>query len=277
MRRFSLLPAFAALLFLLGSCTGAKRAIYFHTDTPPDSMVARLDVQERGEAIIYPEDVVGINVASITFYKDGNSSQVFLDGGLPYVPTALTAGTGGVFSGGNSKNSFFVDSTGYIDYPQLGKLKLAGLTTRQAKEMIAGKLKDYLYQPTVEVRILNFRITLLGEVGIQGQFMSSIPRVTIIDAIAAAGGIPITGRRDNVKVIRDGGRVTGIVDLNSKNVFNSPFYYLKQNDIVLVEQTRVRRQDANEFLRFYLPTFSGLFATAGTIYAVILATQANNK
>ncbi len=274
MRRFRLLPVFATLIFVLGSCAGTRKAIYFHTDAPPDSTIARLDVPERGEAIIYPEDVVAINVASITFYKDGNSSQVFLDGGLPYTPTALSNGGSGYYMGANAKNSFFVDSTGSIDYPQIGRLKIAGLTTRQAKDLIAAKLKDYLYQPTVEVRIMNFRITMLGEVASQGQLIASIPRVTIIDAIAASGGIPLTGRKDNIKIIRDGGRVTGYVDLNSKNIFNSPFYYLKQNDIVYVEQTRVRRQEANEFLRFYLPTITTLLGTAGLIYTTaVLASQ----
>lgn len=276
MRRIFLLSAFAALIFVLDGCVGAKQAVFFRTDTPPDSTVSYLEVPGRGEATIYPEDVVAINVASVTFYKDGNSSQVFLDGGLPYVPSAM--GTGPQFMQNmNAKNSFFVDSAGNIDYPQIGKLKIAGLTTRQAKDLLVTKLKDYLFNPTVEVRIMNFRITMLGEVGNQGQIMASIPRVTIIDAIAAAGGIPLTGRKDNIKVIRDGGRTTGFLDLNSKNIFNSPFYYLKQNDIVYVEQTRVRRQEANEFLRFYLPTISTLVTSATLIYTTILLAEQRGR
>lgn len=276
MRRFLLLPALAALIFVLDGCIGAKQAVFFRTDTPPDSSVAYLDVPARGEAIIYPEDVIAINVASVTFYKDGNSSQVFLDGGLPYVPAPM--GTGPQFAQANSaKNSFFVDSTGNIDYPQIGKLKVSGLTTRQAKDLLASRLKDYLFQPVVEVRIMNFRITMLGELGSQGQIMASIPRVTIIDAIAASGGIPITGRKDNIKVIRDGGKVTGFVDLNSKNIFNSPFYYLKQNDIVYVEQTRIRRQEGNEFLRFYLPAITTIVGAGATLVSTYFIAQSVNK
>lgn len=273
MRRLCLLAAFAALIVIFESCAGAKKVIMFKDDIAPDSSVALLDVSPALQTIIYPEDVVAINVASITLYKDGNSSQVFLDGGLPYTPSIVGGGMAAGVSGAATKNTFLVDSAGNIDYPQIGKLHLAGLTVTQAKQLLATKLKDYLYQPSVEVRIMNFRVTMFGEVGGQGQLMTTNSRMTIIDAIAAAGGIPITGRRDNVKIIRDGGRVTGFVDLNSKNVFNSPFYYLKQNDIIYVEPSRIRRQEASEFLRFYLPTFSSLFATAGTIYAVIAVNQ----
>jgi polysaccharide export outer membrane protein len=185
----------------------------------------------------------------------------------------VSVGGGGGAAVGGAKNTFLVDSAGNIDYPQIGKLHLAGLSVREAKDLITVKLKDYLYQPAVEVRIMNFRVTMFGEVSAQGQLMSSMSRLTIVDAIAAAGGIPITGRRDNVKIIRDGGRITGFVDLNSKNVFNSPFYYLKQNDIIYVEPSRVRRQEANEFLRFYLPTITSLIATGLSLYFISTTTR----
>jgi polysaccharide export outer membrane protein len=267
------LPLF--LLLFLCACTGARKTVYFREDTPPSGTAASIEMQQQSEAIIQPGDILAINVASTTFYKEGLTSQVFLDGGLPYnAPSGVSAGANatGTASG---RNTYLVDSNGYIDYPRLGKLKLSGLPTRDAKNLLAEKLKDYLYQPTIEVRILNYRITMLGEVAAQGPIYASNQKMTIIDAISAAGGIPITGRRDNVLVIRESGsrREFGRVDLNSRNVFNSPYYYLKQNDIVYIEPSRIRKQEANEFYRFYLPVFTSLLTTAVSVYTLVLVSQ----
>lgn len=228
-------------------------------------------MQKDDEATIQPNDILAINVASITFYKEGQTSQVFLDGGLPYSGPSGTA-TGGESSTGSGRNTYLVDSVGYIDYPRVGKLKLAGLSTREAKNLLAEKLKDYLFQPSIEVRILNYRITMLGDVGHEGPIYVSNHKVSIVDALAAAGGIPITGRKDNVLVIREEGnkRVFARLDMNSRNVFNNPYYFLKQNDIVYVEPSKIRRQEANTFLRFYLPIATSLITTALSVYTIVL-------
>ena len=91
-----------------------------------------------------------------------------------------------------------------------------------------------------------------------------------MDAIALAGDMPISGRMDNVLIVREteGRREYARLNLNSRNVFSSPYYYLKQNDIIYVEPARVRRQESNDFLRFYLPTFTTMLSTAIAIYGV---------
>ena len=279
MHRSLLQGLFLFLVVFICSCTGARKTVYFRDDTPPSTVKTEIDLQQQqGEAVIQPNDILAINVASITFYKEGNTSQVFLDGGLSYsVGGSTTIGSGGSTAqvSGSGKNTYLVDSNGVIDYPRVGRLKLAGLTTREAKNLLAEKLKDYLYQPTIEVRILNYRITMLGEVGGQGPIYVSNHKMTIIDAISAAGGIPITGRKDNILVIREVGskREFGRVDLNSKYVFNSPYYYLRQNDIVYVEPSRIRRQEANEFLRFYLPVITSFLTTGLSIYTLVIVSQ----
>jgi polysaccharide export outer membrane protein len=261
----------ACLLFLC-ACSGARKTVYFQDETLPEPATSEQMMQQQGEAVIQPNDILAINVASITFYKEGNTSQVFLDGGLPFT------GAGTSQEGTNTaagRNTYLVDSNGYVDYPRVGKLKLGGLSTRAAKDLLAEKLKDYLYQPSIEVRILNYRITMLGEVGHEGPIYVSNHKVSIVDAIAGAGGIPISGRKDNVLIIREEGnkRVFARVDLNSRNVFNNPYYYLKQNDIVMVEPSRLRRQEANEFLRFYLPLFTSVLTTALSVYTIVLVSQ----
>lgn len=270
----SFVPALllVAVLFL-GACTGARKTIYFKDNSLPSTATTAVDVQQQSEAVIQPNDILAINIASTTFYKEGNTSQVFLDGGLPFNSGGGAGGAAGIT--GSGKNTYLVDSNGNVDYPRIGKLKLSGLSTREAKDLLAIKLKDYLFQPAIEVRIVNYRITMLGEIGSQGPIYAYNHKMTIIDAISAAGGIPITGRRDNVLIIREAGnkREFGHVDLNSRNVFNSPYFYLKQNDIVYVEPSRIRRQEANEFYRFYLPVFTGVFSSIASVYAIVLLSR----
>ena len=116
----------ACLLFLC-ACSGARKTVYFRDDTAPQPATYEQVVQQQGEAVIQPNDILAINVASITFYKEGNTSQVFLDGGLPY-----SGGVAGTATSTTGRNTYLVDSVGYIDYPRVGKLKLAGLSTREA-------------------------------------------------------------------------------------------------------------------------------------------------
>lgn len=261
------------LLLFLGACSGARKTVYFRENTAPSAATTTIDLQQQSEAVIQPGDILAINVASTSLYEKGLTSQVFLDGGLAY--SASGSAIGAASSTASGKNTYLVDSNGTIDYPRLGRLKVSGLSTSEAKNLLAEKLKDYLFQPTLEVRILNYRITMLGELGTQGPIYASNHKMTIIDAISAAGGIPITGRKDNVLVIRESGnkREFGRIDLNSRNVFNSPFYYLKQNDIVYVEPSRIRKQEANEFYRFYLPIFTSVLTTVISVYTLVLVSQ----
>ena len=250
---------------MLASCQGTRRVVYFKEDIKPDSAVVVQNVVQHSDATIQPNDILAINIASISFVPDERPSQVFLNGGLSYNSSVTGAG------GASGNNSFLVDSSGNIDYPRIGRIKMSGLSIREAKEELALRLKDYLKQPVVEVRIINYRITMLGEIGMPGPLLAANHKLTIIDAIAAAGGIPLSGRKDNVLIIREEGgkREFAHIDLNSRNVFNSPYFYLHQNDIVYVEPSRIRRQEANEFLRFYLPTLTTVLSTAVTVYAVV--------
>ncbi|MBS1643808.1 MAG: polysaccharide biosynthesis/export family protein [Bacteroidetes bacterium] len=263
----------AALLIsvCLFSCGVSKKVVYFSDTAPNDTAVRYQTIAPEADAVIQPDDILAINVSSPSFAPDDRPSQVFLDGGLSF-GNASDNGVGGAVN----KNSYLVDSAGYIDYPRIGKLKMGGLTIRQAKEAMVAQLKDYIKQPVIEVRIVNYKITLLGEVSRPGPLLTSNHKMTIIDAIAAAGGIPITGRIDNVLVIREvnGRREEARLNLHSNNVFNSPYFRLKQNDIVYVEQSKVKKEEANTFLRLYLPVFTSLLTSAVTIVALV---RLNNR
>ena len=145
-------------------------------------------------------------------------------------------------SGGSTNRveylDYLVDSEGNIDFPVLGKVKLLGLTVEEAKELIKEKLSDgYLKDPIVNMRILNFRISVLGEVNRPGSYPISGERISIMEALGLAGDLTIKGRRDNILIIRDfdGTKTYTRINLTNNEVFNSPVYYLTQNDVVYVE------------------------------------------
>ena len=145
-------------------------------------------------------------------------------------------------SGGSSQAVFLdylVDTEGNIDFPVLGKIKLLGLTVDETKELIKEKLAEgYLKDPIVNIRILNFRITVLGEVNSPGTYTISGERVTIMEALGLAGDLTIKGKRDNILIVRDfnGTKTYTRVNITNKEIFSSPVYFLTQNDVVYVEQ-----------------------------------------
>lgn len=257
-----------ALLCLLiaASCSSPKQTIYFNESSKSDTTVTIQTIEPHPEIIIQPDDILAINVTSIQAYSEKDPVAIFNGGGTQYNITPMAGGMGG----NGNVNGFLVDKEGNIDFPVLGKIKVSGLTIRQIKDMMVQKLTAYLKDPVVETRIINFKITMLGEVGRVGPVIAQTPRMNILDAISAAGDIPVTGRKDNVMIIRENGGVRSFahVNLNSKDLFTSPFFYLQQNDIVYVEPSRIRRQQSNQFLQFYLPTISNLLSTGLAIYGI---------
>lgn len=145
-----------------------------------------------------------------------------------------TAGTNAPVMG------YLVESDGTIKLPYLDKVKAEGLSRLQLENVIAEKMKEYTKNPVVNVRFLNYRVTVMGAVNTPGSFSLPTERVTVLDALGLAGDLTIFGVRETVLVIREenGVRSFGRINLASKSLFNSPYYYLKTNDIVYVEASR---------------------------------------
>ena len=139
---------------------------------------------------------------------------------------------------------YLVDTNGDIDFPILGKLHVAGLTRLQLTDMIKQRLidEDLIKDPIVTVQFLNYKVSVMGEVNRPGSFNISGDRITLLEALSMAGDLTIYGRRDRVAVIRekDGKRTILMHDLRSSDIFNSPCYYLQQNDIVYVEPNKAK-------------------------------------
>ena len=200
-----------------------------------DSVAFRQPVIQKGDLL------------SIRVYSLANGVDPRADAPYNLVEGGSAAGSSGGGSG------FLVDETGHIEYPQIGLLKVEGLTREQLADEIKKKLEGQLSQPSVVVRFLNFRFTVLGEVGSPGTFTALTERITILEALGLAGDITEFGQKKTVKVIRehDNAREVGTLDLTTKDMFTSPYFRLQQNDVVLVEQTsrKTKQQDRQELLQ----------------------------
>ncbi len=262
------------VLILFSACTAPQKTIYFSDNSSQYPTVQVDNIERRKEINILPEDIISIKVSTITSFLDkgsgGNPVSIFNEGGTAYNITASLGGGSGAQNMG-----YRVDADGYIDYPVVGKIKVAGLTLRQVKDILSVKLKEYVKDPVVEASIINYKVTVMGEVPHPGSIITPNHKISVIDALAAAGDITITGRKDNVLVIREteGKREFARLNLNSRTVFSSPYYYLKQNDIVYVEPARLKRQESNDFLKFYLPAITTLVSTFLTIYSITQLTK----
>lgn len=160
---------------------------------------------------------------------------------IPYnLPEQTVAGS----TTTTATTGFLVDASGNIEYPRIGLLKVEGLTKSELAQQIKTRLQNELNNPSVVVRFLNYKITVLGEVRSPGTFSIQTERVTILEALGLAGDITEFGKKDTVKVVRevDGKLQVGFVGLANSDFFSSPYYRLQQNDVVLVEQSRRRSQ-----------------------------------
>lgn len=174
--------------------------------------------------------------------------QIYIFANNPEVakPFNLVAQLSGM--GTNSSNTeqlaYLVDANGCIDIPVLGRISVEGMTTQEVKSTISKQLqeKNLIKDPVIAVRILNFKVSVLGEVKNPGVVDVKGERITVLEALSKAGDLTIQGRRDHVAVIRevDGKRTVNYLDLKSKDIFDSPYYYLKQNDVVYVEPNDAR-------------------------------------
>jgi polysaccharide export outer membrane protein len=177
-------------------------------------------------------------------------------------------------SGNNTNQALMgllVDQNGNIEYPRVGVIHAEGLTKQQLADTLKAKLSTELTSPSVVIRYLNFRVTVLGEVGHAGTISIPYERINIFEAIGLAGDIPLTGKKNSVRVIREvnGDRQVGTIDLTAKNVFESPYFYLQQNDIVMVDPTKARVRTNEETIITQRITFALTFiTTAALLYSL---------
>lgn len=211
------------------ACTSTKKIIYLQDVVP----LKQQEIEQKYEVIIHGDDLLAIMVNS-------RDPELALPFNMPMVSYQLGSNTGGQ----QRVLGYLVDTNGNIDFPILGEIHVEGFTRMQLTELIKNKLieGDLIKDPIVTVQFLNFKISVMGEVGRPGSFTISGDRITLLEALSMAGDLTIYGRRDRVGVIREnnGKRTILFHDLRSADIFNSPCYYLQQNDIVYVEPNKAK-------------------------------------
>ena len=169
---------------------------------------------------------------------------------------------------------YLVDNQGNIDFPVLGELHLGGLSMNEAESMIREKLQPFLKEtPIVTVRMVNYKISVLGEVAKPGTFIINNEKVNVLEALAMAGDMTIWGLRDNVKLVReeeDGKRNIVVLDLNRADIVKSPYYHLQQNDILYVSpnKTKAKNSDTGQSTSLWVSATSILVSIASLLVTI---------
>jgi polysaccharide export outer membrane protein len=170
---------------------------------------------------------------------------------------------------------YLVDNDGFIEFPVLGHLQVGGLTKSELEELICDKLKAYLQNPIVTVRMSGYKISVLGEVAHPGIFTVNYEKINIFEALALAGDLTIWGMRDNVKLIRENSNGQSEViniNLNRSDIVSSPHYYLQQNDILYVtpNKSKAKNADIGQSTSLWFSATSILVSVANIVATFIL-------
>lgn len=244
---------------LLSSCNSSRKVVYFQDVANNESLPVGSDYEIR----IQPADMLGIVVNS----KDHELAAPF------NLPMVYHQGEGGN-TGTQQMQGYLVSPEGEITFPALGKIRVAGLTRSELMSIIEQKLIDegYLKEPIVTVTFQNLKINVIGEVSNPGVYSVGTNKLTILDALSLAGDLSIYGKRDRVAVIREKNneRIITYLDLRSKSLFNSPYFYLQQNDVVYVEPNKRKAQQTNINQNSSISTYTSLSSALASVATMVI-------
>lgn len=251
------------LLCLLAACQSYKKVPYLQ-----DAEVVLYGVQNEQlyDAKIMPKDLLTI-VVSCTSPELAAPFNLTVATSTGLSTTSITAQS--------VLQQYLVDNEGKVDFPVLGELKLGGLTKKQAEKMIIDKLKPYIKEtPIVTVRMVNYKISVIGEVARPGTFTISNEKVNLLEALAMAGDMTVYGLRDDIKLIREdanGKQEIIPLDLNKAETILSPYYWLQQNDIVYVtpNKAKARNSDIGNSTSLWFSATSILISIASLLYNIL--------
>ena len=245
-------------LIVLSSCASRKDMVYFQ-DGP---LLSSETVNMYTELVYQPNDLltIDINGADPETVQPYRLPPVTFDDNMSVLSVQGTL----------RAQAYLIDMNGNIDFPSLGTLKIGGLTRSQTVTFFKEKLSEFIKDPIVNVRLANFSISVLGEVNRPGVYNIQDERVSLSEALGLAGDLTISGKRDNVFLIRevDGKKRFAKLDLTSINIVNSPLYYLMQNDVIYVEPNNAKIRSST-----YNPNTGILIsavATLATIAAILI-------
>ncbi|MGN6492925.1 MAG: polysaccharide biosynthesis/export family protein [Agriterribacter sp.] len=241
MQKVKLIIGLFALSTVFFSCGVGKKLAYLQ-DLNDTTRIQEVRVAAFEPLKLQPDDQVQVSITS----KSPEGSQLFAMMG-----TNITSGT----SNQVIQNVYTISSKGTINMPLIGELTVGGLTTEQAREVVQKEAVQYVRDAMVGLSLMNFRITVMGEVTRPTTLQVAGEKVNVLEALGMAGDLTVFGKRNNIKVIRKAGDKVEVahLNLNSSKVMRSPFYNLRQNDIVYVEPVK-RKGFAAETSLGVLPT-----------------------
>jgi len=243
--RTLLLLVLSIILFAASSCNTYKNIPYFQNVDRSNTVNEKID--NYSPITIQKQDILGITVTSLN-------------------PDAWKDDT-------EKPNGYLVDMNGNIQLPLVGSIKAEGFTTNDLRQQIESKLATYLKEPSVNVRIINFKISVIGDVAHPNVYPIPNERVTVPEALGLAGDLNITGIRNNVLLIREvnGNRQFINIDLTTADLFKSPYYYLKNNDVIYVQPDKTKSNSGDRSYR----TISLVLATLSLVATIVLTAVVN--
>ncbi|HEY6143556.1 MAG TPA: polysaccharide biosynthesis/export family protein [Flavobacterium sp.] len=223
---------FFVIFLLLFSCKSREEIVYYQNIDG----LANKEKSNSYEIKIQPDDLLIIIVSA-----DEPETAIPFNLTTVSVSSSTTSGVASA-TGSDSFQSYLVDANGTINFPILGKLKVGGLSRSEVLQLLSDKISKYVKNPIINLRLVNFKVSLQGEVVSPGTYHVSSDRITLIEAISMAKDLTIYGKRDNILIIRevDGVKSYNRVDITKADFINSPFYYLAQNDVVYVEPNKTK-------------------------------------
>lgn len=225
-------------ILLITSCVPRKNIVYFQDI---ENYVSEDNIEP---ARFKPNDMLSIIVSSSNIESAIPFNLMSLVRPIAGVRTTSTNITGSTAS---MEVPYMVNSDGEIEFPVLGTIKIEGMSTQDLKSYLQKELKEFIKDPIINIRFLNFTVTILGEVNHPGTFHINGERVSLPEALGVAGDMSIFGRRDNILIVRETGgkKVYKYLDMRDPDILNSEYYYLQQHDIVYVEPNRAQRQSSS--------------------------------
>jgi polysaccharide export outer membrane protein len=253
------------LVYLFTSCVTPKGVLYFQgVDSLTKEQLAQMN--QNYTSHICPDDLLTITVT-------GWDPTV----ATPFNPPAWAYASQGEVEVANSSqlHTYLVDNDGNITFPVIGKVQAAGLSKQELSTYLQKELSRYLKNALVNIQIVNYKVVVMGEIARPGAINVRNDRITILDAIGQSGDLTINANRKNILVIRDnrGEKEFGRVDITDPAIFASPYFYLKQNDLVYIEPNKPKQRNYNvtQSQTFTVSIVSTLLTTVSVITTVLVA------
>lgn len=235
--RFKCYHAFLFVLVLnfFSSCVSREKIVYFQDI----EKLAQNSDMVKSNVTFKPNDLLSITVSA----ADLESVRPF----NVIIESRPIVGSSSLFTNNTQQLGYLVDTSGDIHFPVLGTINVEGLTPKELNEYLKEQLLTYIKDPIINIRILNFTVSILGEVSRPGTYTITGEQISLLEALGLAGDLTIYGKRDNILIIRENGgkKSYAYLDFRSSDLLDSEYYYLKQNDVVYVEPNQAQRQGSS--------------------------------